>query len=282
MVVTISARRIAGVGTLCHDHRMGQNGLGLGHAEGGSPGLDSYRQSSTADEPENDLPDRTGGRCPNRLGISLMCVQTGEIVPARCARNKCPYCLPLNARRRALAVAMMDPRRTFTITNAADVSDEKPWQTVRCTYNRTREYLLRAHVEPGLWGVFVERGSMNGMVHCHVVQRGPKRLPKEALQAAAHKAGAGWTRIESIRGEKAVADYVAKGFGIAQYVGKSFSEQSSGPAEALSLNGGRLGHFSRGFFKDSSGATLGVRQAEKLAMAARRGDEVLTWVLVHD
>ncbi len=78
-----------------------------------------------------------------------------------------------------------------------------------------------------------------------------------------------------------MADYVAKGFGIARYVGKSFSDDSADPLEALTLNGGRLGHFSRGFFKSEAGETLGVRQAEKLARRRDR-DEALTWVLVHD
>jgi hypothetical protein len=200
-----------------------------------------------------------------------MNVETGELVPARCGRNGCWYCLPLNARRRVLAVAMMRPTRTATITNAADPGDPDPWQTIRRRYNRTREYLTRMGVDPGWWSVFGERGSETGMVHVHIAQHGPKKLPKEALQEAAHKAGAGWTRVESVRDPGDLSAYGLKGF----------VADGEEPAKNLELNGGRLGHFSRGFFTSSEGETLGVRAAEKLAAELARGDEAGSWVLVR-
>lgn len=204
---------------------------------------------------------------------------SGLVVPARCARNVCAYCLPLNARRRALALAWAGVRRSITLTEVADRDDPEAWQTARRRVNRTREYLVRQSVDPGLWAVFVERGEDTGMVHAHIAQRGPRPVPKDALQEAAHRAGAGWSRIEAIRGTGDFSRYVGKSF--SRYVGKSFAQDDAG--DALRLNGGRIGHFSRGFFVSPDGRTIGVRSAEKHAVRAIRGEsETGRWVLVRE
>jgi hypothetical protein len=209
-----------------------------------------------------------------------MNMATGEVVPARCGRNRCAYCLPLNARRRAEAMRWAGVRRSITITEVADrdAATEDAWQQARRKVNRVREYLLRKSVDPGSWGYFVERGAESGMVHVHVGQNGKNAVPKGALQEAAHRAGAGWTRVESIRQGKGFSQYVGKGF--SAYVGKGFTAEDG--QENLHLNGGRLGHFSRGFFGTVKGQTLGVREAEKLAAEALREGEAGRWVLVRE
>jgi hypothetical protein len=255
--------------------------LASGAPEACRTGLDYYRQSSTTSDEPGELPDRAAAgelRCPAGVGWVLANSATGEVIPMRCGRNRCGYCLPRNARRRAAAMAWVGCDRSITITNVATAGDPDPWQTVRRTYNRTREYLTRMAVDPGVWGVFVERGSRTGMVHVHVAQRGAGAIPKKALQEAAHRAGAGWTRIERIRAGAGFSDYVGKGF--SSYVGKGFTEQDG--ANALVLNGGRLGHFSRGFFVSPTGGTLGVREAETLASRARSEEESGTWVLMRE
>lgn len=45
------------------------------------------------------------------------------------------------------------------------------------------------------------------------------------------------------------------------------------PSEALRINGGRLGHQTRGFFRSPSGETLPVREAERRALRAKMGAE---------
>lgn len=245
---------------------------------GPAPGLDLHRQMATTTDEPGDLPDTSGGRCPNRREWVMVNTESGVVVPARCGRNGCPYCLPLNARRRAGAMAWVGCARSITVTEVAPRDDPEPWQTVRRRYRRIREYLQRESVDPGLWGVFVERGEETGMVHVHVAQRGPNPIPKDALQEASHRAGAGWTRIEKIRAGAQFSAYVGKGF--SSYVGKGFS--SANGHEALTLNGGRLGHFSRGFFVSPAGVTLGVRDAEKQAARARQGEDAGQWVLMRE
>lgn len=220
-----------------------------------------------------------------RIGWSLYNDETGQILPARCGRNGCDYCLPLNAVRRARAVAMMLPKRTLTLTNVADSAAEDPWQQARVNINRTREYLKRSGVDPGSWATFVERGSKTGMVHAHIAQTGSRPIPKDVLQECAHRAGIGWTRIEAVRKTGDLSRYVGKGFGIAGYGVKTFGDDAeTDPREALRLNGGRIGHFSRGFFLSAAGAKLPVREAEKLAarLARESRDEGGRWVLIRE
>jgi hypothetical protein len=209
-------------------------------------------------------------------GVRLLNLTTGEVVSARCGRNGCAYCLPLNARRRAAAMQWVGVRRSITITEVASRDDEDPWQAARRRVNRVREYLQRESIDPGLWGYFIERGTQTGMVHAHVAQRGAQRLPKEALQEASHRAGAGWTRVEAIRQTGKFSAYVGKGF--SAYVGKGFTQADA--VDNLTLNGGRLGHFSRGYFKSPEGETLGVREAEKRAAEAFRTEEAGRWVII--
>jgi hypothetical protein len=150
---------------------------------------------------------------------------------------------------------------------------------VRYRVNKMRELLKRDGYAAGMWGSFVERGSDTGMIHVHVAQHGPKKIPKEALQDVAHRVGAGWTRIERIRQGAGFASYVGKGF--ASYVGKGFQEADA--TENLRLNGGRLGHFSRGFFGQVEGRALGVREAERLAQQAlKKDDEDGEWVFMRE
>lgn len=214
------------------------------------------------------------------VGWVMVNTSTGLVVPARCGRNKCSYCLPLNAMRRAQAMKWAGVDRSITLTQVADTGDPDPWPTVRYRVNKMRELLKRDGLDPGLWGTFVERGSDTGMVHCHVGQHGPRRIPKEALQDVAHRVGAGWTRVERIRQGAGFASYVGKGF--ASYVGKGFHEASA--EENLRLNGGRLGHFSRGFFGHLEGRPVGVREAERLAQEALRpaDAEPVLWAFMRE
>lgn len=258
-----------------------------GSGEAAAPGLAIQRQSSTNSEPifagqspfqepgSCPKPDPLGG-CPNLVGWVMVNRATGQVVPARCARNKCPHCLGLNAFRRSRAVAAAQPSRVILLTQAADTEDPDPWPTVRNRVNRTREYLKRDGIDPGYWAYFVERGDDTGMVHVHVAQHGPAKVHKEALQEAAHMAGCGWSSVNAMRQRKGFAHYVGKGF--ARYVGKGFTAEDA--AENLRLNGGRLGHFSRGFFTDN-GQPIGVKAAEKIALASE-DDTPGDWIFMRE
>ena len=239
---------------------MASEGLGLGGPDGPLPGLDKYRQSSTADE--GGLAPDFGAERPacNPDGLRFVNVRTGVMVWARCGRLRCAYCIPLNARRRSAAIAWANPQRAITITLLAPAGDSDPWQTARRRWNRTREYLKRAGVDPGESVLHVEPNPRGTGFHGHVWQRGARPIPKAALQEAAHRAGAGWSRIERCRSTAGASAYGLKGLGY------GLKGTTDGPAEYLRVNGGRLTHQSRGFFRGES-----VRDAERLAVGS--GDE---------
>jgi len=204
---------------------------------------------------------------------------TGETRPARCGRNLCSYCLARNARRRALAIALAQPDRELRLSLVADEGDPDPWQTARLRINRTREYLKRWGEPAGLWGFHVERNPGENGFHAHVVQHGSHKVNKDALDQAAFRAGAGLTRVRKVQHVDGLAEYGLKGAAIAAYGLKGALEGT----EYLRLNGGRLGHYSRGFFRNSEGATLAVRVAETQAMRALYGEqEQGQWTLMTE
>jgi hypothetical protein len=242
-----------------------------------STGLDLYRQMVTDSDPvtEDESPAQDG--CPNRRGLVLLCLETGEAVPVRCGRLGCDYCLVRNAMRRGLAIALMAPRRGITLTLAANEGDATPWATVRVRVKRTRDYVRRMGHEPGEWDYHVEANPKETGYHVHAWQHGPY-LPKRVLQEAAHRAGGGWTRIEEIRKKREASSYGLK-LAAATY---GLKGADSEPHEYLRLNGRRLSHHSRNFYRSPTGARIGVRTAEKLALRELHGERQGTWRLVTE
>lgn len=253
----------------------------------GPSGLASYRQSSTTSEGQigaGDAPaepdvEPAGDGCPARAGMVFLNLSTGETRPARCGRNACSYCLTRNARRRALAIAYSRPERELRLSLVADAGDPDPWQTARGRINRTREYLKRWKEPIGLWGFHVEPNPEGTGYHAHVVQHGPRKINKDALDQASFRAGGGLTRVRKVQHVDGLAEYGLKGAALAAYGLKGASEGM----EYLRLNGGRLGHYSRGFFRGADGATLAVRVAETLALRALYGEqEQGAWTLMTE
>lgn len=206
----------------------------------------------------------------------FMNLVTGETRPARCGRLSCGYCAARNAWRRSLAISAATPERAITITLVADAGEEDPWTVARRRINRTREYLTRAGVLPGEWVSHVEPNPQDTGYHAHVWQHG-SYIPKGELQEAAHRAGAGWTRVEKVRSEVGAGGYGLKGMG---YGLKGVAQEESA-REYLRVNGGRLTHQSRGFFR-ADGATLPVRVAEAVAVRQALGESEGTWTLATE
>lgn len=239
-------------------------------AQPSSPGLAPYHQTST-NQDRLEIDETGAGGCPNRRGMVWLNLETAEIKSARCARNGCAYCVVVNARRRALAVAWARPQREIRVSLLADTGDPDPWPTARYRWNRIREYLTRWNVPIGETSIFIEKGSKTGMIHGHVCQLGAEIIDKDALEQASQQAGAGLTRVRKIRNVQSMSQYGLKGVEMARY-GLKGADQNG--AEFLHLNGGRLGHFSRGFFVSASGVRLGVRAAECEALRAVYGNRV--------
>lgn len=241
--------------------------------EGAAPGLALYHQTS---EPESA---REG--CPNRVGMVLLDYESGVWRPARCGRLACPYCVAVEALLRAGAIWLARPRRAIRVSLVADAGDPDPWPTARRRMNRTREeYRRRTRRSLGDWCYSVEPNPRGTGFHAHAWQHGPDKVDMAALDVAAQAAGAGFCKVETVRNVGQASRYGLKGLGGAGY---GLKGTDGDPAEYLRVNGGRLTHQSRGFFRSEDGATLPVRQAESAALAALYGErEPGRWGLVTE
>ena len=221
-----------------------------------SPSLASTDQMVTAKRPES---------CPNASDRVVVELVTGQVYPDRCRSSQCPYCLPLNARRRALAITMAEPRRMIRLSLAANSGDESPAKTALIRIKRIRQALKRMGVPSGEWCYTMEKNPKGTGYHAHCLQTGPY-IPQDQLQIACERARAGIPYINAIKRTGVwTSRYGLKGFGADGYGLKTFRPNGN-PAEALRLNNGRLEHHTRGFY-DLDGEVLGVRDMERLAIA---------------
>ena len=225
-------------------------------SEGPLSGLAYNHQTSTKIE---DLE-----RCPNRLGMALLNYESGVWRPARCGRLGCPYCVRVEALIRAAAIWYSRPRRAIRVSLVADPGDPDPWPTIRRRMNRTREWYKRLTGDDlGEWVYHAEMNPRETGFHAHAWEHGARKVDAPALDLAAHRAGAGWCKVETIRNPGGVGAYGLKGIG---GLGYGLKGADSDPLEYLRLNGGRLTHQSRGFFRRQDGRAVGVRQAEQGAL----------------
>lgn len=133
-----------------------------------------------------------------------------------------------------------------------------PWPEVQDGLRVLRQAAKRDGVALGAFGTYVEQGSKSGMTHAHIVVKDGHRLDFDWLRRRLETAGFG-TRLtySVIKSDAEFSAYVGKGF--AAYAVKGYRNDAD---DALRLNGGRVGHFSGGFFPD------GVRRAEVASLAA--------------
>jgi len=225
-------------------------------ARGGSSSLASTYQM----EPAPDIP-----RCPQSSGRVVVELYSGQVYLDRCRRSHCGYCLPLNARRRSMAITLAGPRRMIRLSLLASESDGSPCATALTRVGLIRRNLKRIGLEPGEWCFTIEKNPKGTGFHAHCLQHGPS-IPQAELQESCVRAGAGFPHINSIKREGIwTSRYGLKGFGADGYGLKSFRPNGE-PEEALRINNGRLEHHSRAFFA-IDGAALRVRDMEREAIA---------------
>lgn len=228
---------------------------------------------TTNRSPENDPePDENaaGQGCPNTRGMWFLNDLTAAMLPARCRRNACQYCLHGNARQRARAIAYSKPERAILLTQAGD-----DWQTVRPRMYRLKYEAQKALGNPFEWVYHVEPNPKGTGHHVHAWQKGAF-IPQALLSDVADSVGFGpFARINKIRAVGNAASYGLKGLGYG--LKGALAVETS--AAYLQANGRRLTHQSRGFFVDSEGNPSAVRHSERAA-AATGAPEVGTWHLV--
>lgn len=204
------------------------------------------------------------------LGWAFLNTDTGVMVPARCGRNGCAYCLRSNAKRRAAAIAYAAPERALLLTQVGD-----DWQQVRDRMKKLR-YRVAQEVGAFHWVWHVEPNPAGTGHHVHAWQHG-SFVPQARLSALAGRSGMGeFARINRIRSQQGAAQYGLKGLGYGLKATAGTDEQG---LTYLIENGSRLTHQSRSFFRSAQGEKLPVRVAEKLALASEGSG---SWVLVRE
>jgi hypothetical protein len=221
------------------------------------------------------------------LGRSFVNLDTGQIVPARCVRLRCSYCLRVNARRRAMAIAAARPERAILLTQVGN-----DWQTCRDRIKQCR-YWLAQEVGPFEWVTHVEPNPAGTGHHVHAWQhsgnprvgmghgvngagsdeRRTAFIPQALLSSVARRCGmGGFARINKLRSAKGAGTYGLKGI---SYGLKGVEADDEGLTYLVD-NGWRLTHQSRGFFRDGN-VPVGVKDAERLAMPSAVAGR---WVLM--
>ena len=202
--------------------------------------------------------------CPRSTGRVVIELYSGTVVPDRCRANACAFCLPLNARRRCLAITYAGPQRMIRLSLVAGAGDDSPASTALQRIKLIRRNLKRMHRDPGEWCLTMERNPKETGYHAHCLQRG-RSIPQAELQEACERAGAGIPYINSIKREGIwTSRYGLKGFGADGYGLKTFRPNGNS-REALAINNGRLEHHSRGFYA-IDGDVLRVKEMESLAI----------------
>lgn len=207
--------------------------------------------------------------CPQSTGRVVIELYSGAVYPDRCRRSLCGFCLPLNARRRCLAITYAGPRRMIRLSLVAGECDDSPCATALTRVGLIRRNLKRMGLEPGEWCFTIERNPKGTGFHAHCLQHGPS-IPQAELQESCIRAGAGFPHINSIH-RKGIwtSAYGLKGFGADGYGLKGFRPNADS-REALRMNNGRLEHHSRSFFA-IEGTALRVRDMERMAIMAMNG-----------
>lgn len=224
-------------------------------------------QMVTAERPQS---------CPRARGRVVMELHSGSVYADRCRSSRCAYCLPLNARRRCLAITLARPTRMIRMSLVGDEGQSDPCGTALVRIKRTRQALKRMGIAPGEWCYTIEQNPKETGFHAHCLQTGPY-IPQDALQTACERGGAGIPFINAIKREGIwTSRYGLKGFGADGYGLKTFRPNGD-PANALRINNGRMEHHTRGFYS-YEGEVLRIRDMERVAIAEANADRPSAFV----
>ncbi len=204
-----------------------------------------------------------------RSGVWVWCRGCGLQFPARCGRNACEWCGPVNALQTARAIALAEPERSYLLTLAGD-----DFQTVRARVNRLR-YDVRQEVGPFFDCWHVEPNPEGTGHHVHGLQHG-RFVPVETFRRMADRRGFGrWVGLSRVRSASSAALYGVK---LAAMAAAAYSlKGASADLEMfLRANGGRMVHASRGFWREGKGGgTLpGVGAARTIARWRVKGPQL--------
>jgi hypothetical protein len=154
------------------------------------------------------------------------------------------------------------PPQRFIVLTLPPERWEMSWQQMR---QKMRDYRRLMQRNYGVWeqAWTVETGKRNGMKHVNVLQKGPY-VPQAELQ----RRWGGIAHVQAIgRQPGAIAGYALKE--ALRVTGYSLKDAAASRDVHLALNGGRLAHWSRGYF---GGQTYTEVRRQLLADSVSDGD----------
>jgi len=212
-------------------------------------------------------------RCPDHRYTSrrLRNLLTGEVRPASCRRNGCPWCGPRKALAIAHAVADAGPERWVRYSLVGD-----DWQTVRNRFKQNTHRLReRGYAYEVAW--YVHRNPEQTGFHVHAHEHGDY-IPQHEMQEVAASVGWGFPDIRAWRTGTRGTTY-----GLAEMLGTAYASREirgEGMYRYLDWNGGRPVHTTRAFWRRTDGVSVsGLQSAVRASYEARFGEQVGRWVL---
>ena len=209
-------------------------------------------------------------KCRRKEGFRWVSESSGAVIPARCGSNGCEDCAPVNAVVAARAIHHARPERLITLTGVG-----YPWARAQRQMQSLRQRLRRRGLEVE-WCWTVEANPRETGHHLHAAQHG-SFIPQAMLSESAASVGMGevaW--IERARTGPQGAHYGLKG---ALYPMKGASDPGAALWSFLDVNGGRLHHHTRGFFRDGPGGKM-LTAVEARRRAMPRGEDEGPWRLL--
>ena len=207
--------------------------------------------------------------CDRRRGVHLVNTMTGLVIRPRCKRRACPYCLPIDATNYGRAIAMSRPERFILLTKVGD-----DWPTIKKKINLLNEKVRRRGLRHE-YAYQVEPNPSSGGCHVHMWQHGDL-IEQALLSELADRVGMGVVvNVIDVSVEPVVGTY-----GLNEVFVEGVDEELSGRARRfLELNGNRLGHSSRAFWRDRHGAAV-TGSAEAIRAALSRSTDRGQWMII--
>lgn len=204
--------------------------------------------------------------CPRRGHLNLVHRGGGRAIPARCGQLSCVACLPFRVLDVGSAVGLAAPRWLVTLTQVGS-----RWPIIHERYTRFRQALKRGGVNTEM-AFHVEPNPRGTGTHAHAWAHGGPPRTRE-LRAAADTANMGSVVLlrEIHLPSDGTITALTYGMKACLTVPENGGELAADAREYLDLNGGRLVHASRGFWRDAHGHSLGSQKAAVLAAREAEG-----------
>ena len=214
-------------------------------------------------------------RCPRRRGWFLVGGETGQVIPVKCKASFCGWCGPLRAREVAGAIGLAEPERLVRFSGMRATWAENQWRVEEVVREIRAagyvfEYCLHCEWNPKETGF-----------HGHLYQIG-SFVPQAFIQSSCLRHGLGYPDIRKFRSRGGPGEAYGLKLAGLDY-GLKLSKREEALDRYLDLNGGRLSHQSRRFFRNLEGERCGLTEARAAFRCLRADGVESSWrVEFHD